>query len=222
MFWCIFFLTGMKRQVRWNFDEIMKQLSLAVTILSLTVQLHFVLCFQTGKIDFSWFRFVWFGRLPLISSWGVAHQLHLRAIVRGYLKCPLAPATTFRDVRTLLLLFCARYSWGDSLIGHLRSVVSTTWHNLQYHCRLSLKCHLSTATPVFRSLCVRVANQYAVQVVFWDTVRSADSNDTSKQVLTKICSFRVTVEFTFHVLLPYRNTEKTLTQNCASFILVFK
>lgn len=74
--------------------------------------------FQTLKVEHLLFK---------VFLWGITRQSNLSAITRGYLKCPSAPITTFRDTRTHPLLFCVKCPWGDRLVGHLGSVDSTAW-----------------------------------------------------------------------------------------------
>lgn len=54
------------------------------------------------------------------------------------------------DACTSSLLFCAKYSWDDSPIGHVERVASTSWRNQQCDCRSSI-CGLSTASFTFPS-----------------------------------------------------------------------
>lgn len=78
---------------------------------------------------------------------------HLRAIVRGYMKCLLAPLRISRDARTLPLLLWVNCSWGHTSVCCFGRVDSNACCSQQLP---SLMCDLSIATSTFQLYSVRI------------------------------------------------------------------
>lgn len=71
------------------------------------------------------YAYIW---LLFTPWWGIAQLPHLRVIVPGPLECASASCMTFRDARIPSLLFCAKCTCGDPLVGYLGRV-SSEWHS---------------------------------------------------------------------------------------------
>lgn len=114
----------------------------------------------------------------------MAHQLRLRVIAYGLLKCASAPPRICRDACNPSPLFFAMCFWGVPFVRYFRILDSIAWRSQQRPCHSFLICDLTTATSAFLLTGPRVIGLCTKGVFYSESVQRTTMT-LHRKLLTK-------------------------------------